>query len=300
MTAAAIQDRLEAEAICILREAVAEARRPVLLFSGGKDSTVLAHLALKAFHPGKPPFPLLHVDSTWEFRELLEFRDRFAAQWGWELLVRRNEDGRRRGLNPYDHGEYYTDAMRTSVLKAALDEGGFDVIFGGARRDEDASRAKERIVSVRRPGHVWDPRQQRPELWRLYNCRINRGETLRVFPLSNWTEMDIWAYVVAHRLDVAPLYFAARRPGVRRADGFYVLDDLALFRLRPGEHVETAEVRFRSLGCWPITAAIESGARDGAAVFLETFTARRSERYGRAVDAGSGGTLEAKKREGYF
>jgi sulfate adenylyltransferase subunit 2 len=291
---------LESEAIHILREAVAEARRPVMLFSAGKDSTVLAHLALRAFHPAPPPIPLLHVDSTWEFRELLDFRDAFARDHGFELLVRANEGGKAAGINPFDHGDAYTTIMRTEALKSALDEGGYDIIFGGARRDEEKSRAKERIVSVRSAGHGWDPRQQRPELWRLYNTRLGKGQSARVFPLSNWTENDIWSYALQRQVELAPLYLAAPRPVLEREGVLIVVDDAKRMRFQPGDRVETRTVRFRTLGCWPVTAAIESQAGDLKAVVDETLRAATSERQGRISDREDGGSLEQKKREGYF
>jgi sulfate adenylyltransferase subunit 2 len=291
---------LEAEAIHIMREVVAEARNPVMLFSGGKDSTIMAHLAVRAFFPSRPQLPLLHVDSTWEFQSLLEFRDAFARDHGFELLVRANEAGRSAGINPFDHGERYTAVMRTLPLKAALDAGGYDVVFGGARRDEEKSRAKERIVSIRGSGHVWDPRRQRPELWRLYNARLGPDESARVFPLSNWTEIDIWSYALLHDIALAPLYYAASRPVVRRAGGWIVVDDERRMRLRPGEVVEARQVRFRTLGCWPVTGAIDSDAADLKTVVAETLLASASERQGRLSDGEDGGSLEQKKREGYF
>jgi len=293
-------DRLEAEAIHILREAVAEARNPVMLFSAGKDSTVMAQVALRAFYPGKPPFPLLHIDSTWEFRSLLTFRDGFARDHGFDLLVHANEEGRAAGLNPFEHGERYTTAMRTEPLKAALDQGGYDVIFGGARRDEEKSRAKERVFSIRSAGHGWDPRQQRPELWQLYNTRLAAGRSARVFPLSNWTEADIWAYALLHRIPLAPLYFAETRPVVERDGALLVVDDPARMRFRAGETVMDRLVRFRTLGCWPVTAAIASEAADLFAIVRETLGAANSERQGRIGDSEDGGSLERKKREGYF
>jgi sulfate adenylyltransferase subunit 2 len=291
---------LEAEAIHIMREVVAEARKPVMLFSGGKDSTIMAHLAVRAFFPSRPQLPLLHVDSTWEFQSLLEFRDAFARDHGFELLVRANEAGRSAGINPFDHGERYTAVMRTLPLKAALDAGGYDVVFGGARRDEEKSRAKERIVSIRGSGHVWDPRRQRPELWRLYNARLGPDESARVLPLSNWTEIDIWSYALLHDIALAPLYYAASRPVVRRAGGWIVVDDERRMRLRPGEVVEARQVRFRTLGCWPVTGAIDSDAADLKTVVAETLLASASERQGRLSDGEDGGSLEQKKREGYF
>ncbi|MFY9627025.1 MAG: sulfate adenylyltransferase subunit CysD [Methylocystis sp.] len=291
---------LEAEAIHILREAVAEANKPVMLFSAGKDSTVLAHLALRAFHPAKPPFPLLHIDSTWEFRELLEFRDAFARGHGFELIVHANEEGRAAGVNPFDYGDRYTMVMRTEPLKKALDKGCYDVIFGGARRDEEKSRAKERIVSVRNQGHVWDPRQQRPEFWRQYNMRLGKGQSARVFPLSNWTEHDILDYAFLHQIALAPLYFAAPRSVVERQGAYVAIDDETRMRFQPGDQITTKTVRFRTLGCWPVTGAIESRADSLAAVVKETLGARMSERQGRISDGEDGGSLEQKKREGYF
>lgn len=291
---------LESESIHILREAVAEARNPVMLFSAGKDSTVMAHLALRAFYPATPPFPLLHVDSTWEFRSLIAFRDDFAAKHGFKLIAYANEEGRAAGFNPFDHGDRYTLVMRTEPLKTALDAGGYDIVFGGARRDEEKSRAKERIVSVRGAGHSWDPRQQRPELWRLYNSRLGKDQTARVFPLSNWTETDIWAYALLHKIELAPLYFAAPRPVVQRAGSFIVVDDESRMRFQPGDEVQTRTVRFRTLGCWPVTGAIESEATELAAVVDETLRASSSERQGRISDGEDGGSLEQKKREGYF
>jgi sulfate adenylyltransferase subunit 2 len=291
---------LENEAIFILREAVAQAQRPVLLFSGGKDSTVLAHLAVRAFYPAPPPMPLLHVDSTWEFRELLAFRDDFARAHGFALRVFANEQGRAAGINPFDHGDTYTSVMRTDVLKQALDEGRYDMVFGGARRDEEKTRAKERVFSVRDHGHVWNPRQQRPELWQLYNTHLGKDQSLRVFPLSNWTEMDIWRYADQRRIALAPLYFAAPRPVLERDGMLLVVDDPARMRFEPGEAVSTRRVRFRTLGCWPVTAAIASEAADLPAIARETAAAKGSERHGRLGDRDAGGSLERQKREGYF
>jgi len=291
---------LEQEAIFILREAVAQAQRPVLLFSGGKDSTVLAHLAVRAFHPAPPRIPLLHVDSTWEFADVLAFRDRFARQHRFELRVYTNEQGRALGMNPFDHGDDYTTTMRTDALKQALDTGGYDVIIGGARRDEEKSRAKERVFSLRERGHTWNPRQQRPELWQLYNTRLHSDQSLRVYPLSNWTEPDIWRYAMLRNIELAPLYFAASRPVVMRDGAMLVVDDSARMRFRPGETATCRQVRFRTLGCWPVTGAIESAAADLAAVIAETESSRLSEREGRLGDRDSGGSLERQKREGYF
>jgi len=291
---------LEAEAIHVFRESVAQSRRPVMLFSAGKDSTVLAHLALRAFYPSKPPFPLLHIDSTWEFKSLIAFRDAFAKDNGFNLIVRANEQGRAAGVNPFDHGEYYTSAMRTEPLKAALDEGRFDIIFGGARRDEDQSRAKERVISIRTASHAWEPRQQRPELWQIFNARCGPGQTARVFPLSNWTEADIWSYALARQIPLAPLYFAEPRPVVERNGTLIVVDDASKMRLAPNEGVQEKIVRFRTLGCWPVTGAVESQASNVADILQETKTARTSERRGRIGDGKEGESLEQKKREGYF
>ncbi len=291
---------LESEAIHIIREVVAEAQNPVMLFSAGKDSTVMAHLAIRAFYPGKPPFPLLHVDSTWEFQSLIAFRDAFAREHGFDLIAYANEEGRAAGISPFDHGDRYTSIMRTEPLKAALDKGGYDIIFGGARRDEEKSRAKERIVSIRNEAHAWEPRQQRPELWKLYNARLAKGQTARVFPLSNWTEIDIWSYALLNNIELAPLYFAAPRPVVERRGAFIVVDDEGRMQFRPGDQITTRMVRFRTLGCWPVTGAIESEATDLNAVVGETLRASSSERQGRISDAEDGGSLEQKKREGYF
>lgn len=291
---------LEAEAIHIIREAVAQARKPVMLFSAGKDSTVMAHLARRAFYPGTPPFPLLHVDSTWEFRSLIAFRNAFARRHGFQLIAHANEAGRAAGINPFDHGDRYTAIMRTEPLKAALDQGGYDIIFGGARRDEEKSRAKERIVSIRNATHAWEPRAQRPELWRLYNARLSPGQTARVFPLSNWTEADIWAYALLRNIELAPLYYAAPRPVVARGGAFIVVDDESRMRFQPGDKVSTRMVRFRTLGCWPVTGAIDSEAADLRSVVEETLRASSSERQGRISDVEDGGSLEQKKREGYF
>ncbi|WEN15703.1 sulfate adenylyltransferase subunit CysD [Rhodanobacter sp. AS-Z3] len=293
-------EELENEAIFILREAMSQARRPVLLFSGGKDSTVLAHLAARAFYPARPPMPLLHVDSTWEFREVLAFRDRFAREHGFELRVHANEQGRAAGINPFDPGDTYTSVMRTESLKQALDVGNYDVVFGGARRDEEKSRAKERVFSVRERGHTWNPRQQRAELWRLYNTQLANGQSLRVFPLSNWTEMDIWRYADQRGIALASLYFAAPRPVLERDGMLLVVDDAARMRLQPDDVVMTRTVRFRTLGCWPVTAAFASAATDLQEVVRETAQSRNSERQGRIGDREGGGSLERQKREGYF
>jgi len=292
--------RLEAESIHILREVVAQCRNPVMLYSIGKDSSVMLHLAMKAFHPGKPPFPLLHVDTTWKFREMIAFRDRRIAELGLPLIVHVNQEGVRRGIDPFRHGSaVHTDVMKTQALKQALDAHGFDAAFGGARRDEEASRAKERIFSFRTASHRWDPRNQRPELWRLYNGRINKGESIRAFPLSNWTEHDVWDYIRAEGIPVVPLYFAAPRPVVER-DGALILVDDERMPLRAGETPEPRWVRFRTLGCYPLTGAVESRARTVAEVIAETRTARQSERQGRAIDQDAAASMEMKKQEGYF
>ena len=290
-------DQLESEAIDILREGVANAENPVLLFSGGKDSTVLAHLALRAFYPAKPPLTLLHVDSTWEFADVLAFRDRFAAEHGFRLVVHANEEARARGINPFDHGAEYTYLMRTLALRQALDKGGYDVIFGGARRDEEAVRAKERIVSVRDANHGWDPRNQRPELWRNFNWRKSPGQSLRVYPISNWTEQDLWSWISLRNIPLCPLYFSAPRPVLNRGGVQLVIDDPDRMRWADGDKVETPAVRFRTLGCWPVTGAIDSDATGLSEVIRETFSSRYSERQGRISD---GASLEAVKREGYF
>jgi sulfate adenylyltransferase subunit 2 len=291
---------LEAESIQILREGLAEARKPVLLFSGGKDSTVLAHLAALAVKPGRPNVPLMHVDSTFEFDETLAFRDKFASDYGFDLIVHANEQGRADGINPFIHGSAaYTEIMRTRPLKEALDLYQFDVIFGGARRDEEKSRAKERVFSIRSAGHGWEPRAQRPELWSLYNTRLGQKQTMRVFPLSNWTEPDIWAYIRSRRLPLAPLYFAAERPVVIYDKALIVVND-DRFPFAPGQTTVPRKVRFRTVGCWPVTGAIDSDAADIDAVLRETLLASSSERQGRLIDTDDGGSLERKKREGYF
>lgn len=291
---------LEADSIHIIRKSVADARNPVMLFSGGKDSTVLAHLAVRAFAPSKPQMPLLHIDSTWEFDETLVFRDRLAERLGFEMRVYINEEGFRQGVGPFTHGSaLYTDIMRTQALKDALDAGGYDVILGGARRDEEKTRAKERIFSIRQPGHGWDPRRQRPELWRQYNTRLGPKQTVRVFPLSNWTEEDIWTYIAARRIPLAPLYFAAERPVVAR-DGTLIVVNDARYPYAPGETPQMRRVRFRTVGCWPVTGAMESAADTIEQVLLETLTASNSERQGRLIDTDDGASLESKKRAGYF
>lgn len=291
---------LESESIQILRETIAHAERPVLLYSIGKDSSVLLHLARKAFHPAPPPFPLLHIDTTWKFQAMYAHRERMARESGMRLLVHRNEAGLAAGINPFTHGSsYYTDVMKTEALKQALDQGAFDVIFGGARRDEEQSRAKERICSFRASGHVWDPKAQRPELWTIYNTRVRPGETIRVFPLSNWTELDIWQYIERERIPVVPLYFAGARPVVERAGSLIMVDDDRL-PLGPGERPQMRLVRFRTLGCYPLSGAIESRAATVAEIIAETAAARTSERQGRLIDVDQPGSMEKKKREGYF
>jgi sulfate adenylyltransferase subunit 2 len=291
---------LEDEAIYILREVAAEFRNPVLLYSIGKDSSVLLHLAVKAFYPAKLPFPLLHVDTKWKFREMIAFRDATAQKLGVKLIVHVNEDGLRRGIDPIVAGSVlHTHVMKTEALKQALDAHGFDAAIGGARRDEEKSRAKERIFSFRGRGHVWDPRRQRPELWRLFNTRIAAGESVRVFPLSNWTEIDVWWYILAETIPVVPLYFAAHRPIVRRSGALIVVDDERL-PLEPGEVPQLRRVRFRTLGCYPLTGAIESGADTVDAIVNEMAQSRLSERQGRLIDSDESASMEKKKREGYF
>jgi sulfate adenylyltransferase subunit 2 len=292
--------RLEAESIHIIREVAAEAEKPVMLYSIGKDSTVMLHLAMKAFHPGKPPFPLLHVDTTWKFREMIEFRDRMAAELGLELLVYTNQEGLARGINPFDSGsQVHTDVMKTEALKQALDLHGFDAAFGGARRDEEKSRAKERVFSFRSAQHRWDPKNQRPELWHLYNARKRRGESIRVFPLSNWTELDVWEYVQLEQLPVVPLYFAKERPIVRRNGTLLMVDDDRM-PLEDGETPEMLRVRFRTLGCYPLTGAVESDAETLADIVAEMRASRTSEREGRVIDHDAAASMEKKKQEGYF
>ncbi|HVH79740.1 MAG TPA: sulfate adenylyltransferase subunit CysD [Stellaceae bacterium] len=292
--------RLESEAIGILREVAAEFRNPVLMYSIGKDSSVLLHLALKAFYPAKPPFPLLHVDTTWKFREMIAFRDATATRLGVELIVHTNQDGLAQGINPIASGSaLHTQIMKTEALKQALDKFGFDAAIGGARRDEEKSRAKERIFSFRAAGHGWDPRHQRPELWHVFNTRLRAEESMRVFPLSNWTELDVWQYIVAEGIQVVPLYFAKDRPVVKRGGVWIMVDDERL----PLEHGETPElrrVRFRTLGCYPLTGAIESEATSASDIVAELRGARQSERQGRLIDADEDSSMERKKREGYF
>ncbi len=292
--------QLEAESIAIIREVAAEFRNPVMLYSIGKDSGVMLHLTLKAFYPSKPPFPLLHVDTTWKFRDMIRHRDMVAERYGVKLLTYTNPEGVARGISPVASGSsVHTQVMKTDALKQALDKWGFDAAFGGARRDEEKSRAKERVFSFRSAGHVWDPRNQRPELWKLYNTRINKGETIRVFPLSNWTELDIWQYTRAEDIPVVPLYFAAPRPVVMR-DGVLIMRDDERLPLKPGEVPEIKNVRFRSLGCYPLSAAVESNAATLDDIIEEMITTRTSERAGRLIDSDEAASMEKKKREGYF
>ncbi len=294
------QNLLEAQSIEIIREAFATSKNPVMMYSIGKDSSVMLHLARKAFWPASPPFPLLHVDTTWKFREMIKFRDKMVAESGVELRVHVNKVAQQEGISPFVHGsERYTDRMKTEALKQALDAGGYDLIFGGARRDEEKSRAKERVFSFRSPGHRWDPKAQRPELWNLYNTRINPGETIRVFPLSNWTESDIWQYIAAENIPIVPLYFAAKRPVVKRGGQWLMVDD-DRFPLEQNEQPEMRLVRFRTLGCYPLTAAIESDADTLEKIIDETLAARSSERQGRLIDQDGAGSMERKKQEGYF
>ncbi|WP_126286099.1 sulfate adenylyltransferase subunit CysD [Burkholderia stagnalis] len=293
-------ERLEAESIHIMREVVAESEHPVMLYSIGKDSSVMLHLAMKAFHPAKPPFPLLHVDTTWKFREMIAFRDATAARLGLDLRVHVNPDGIANGINPFTHGSaVHTDVWKTQGLKQALDYYGFDAAFGGARRDEEKSRAKERIVSLRSGQHRWDPKRQRPELWSLYNARKRNGESLRVFPISNWTELDIWQYIRLNDIPIVPLYFAKERPVVER-DGALIMVDDARLPLRAGEVPQLRKVRFRTLGCYPLTGAIDSDATSLDDILREMRDTRTSERQGRLIDSDSAGSMEKKKQEGYF
>jgi len=291
--------RLEAESIHILREVVSEVERPVMLYSVGKDSAVMLHLAKKAFFPSSPPFPLLHVDTTWKFKAMYALRDKAARDAGMELLVHRNPEAMERGINPFDHGGLHTDMWKTEGLKQALDKYGFDAAFGGARRDEEKSRAKERIFSFRSAAHRWDPKQQRPELWNLYNARKAKGESIRVFPISNWTELDIWQYIHLEGIEIVPLYFSAPRPTVVR-DGMILMVDDDRFRLNPGEEPLTRSIRFRTLGCYPLTGAVESEAKTLPDVIQEMLLTTTSERQGRAIDHDQAASMEKKKQEGYF
>ena len=300
MTSRTHLDRLEAESIHILREVVAEAAKPVMLYSVGKDSAVMLHLARKAFHPAPPPFPLLHVDTTWKFRAMYELREKAAKDAGMELLVWQNPEAKERGINPFDHGPLHTDMWKTQGLKQALDHYGFDAAFGGARRDEEKSRAKERVVSFRSASHAWDPKAQRPELWNLYNLRKAKGESLRAFPLSNWTELDIWQYIMAENIEIVPLYLSQPRPTVER-DGMLLMVDDDRFPLRDGEEPQMRSIRFRTLGCYPLTGAVESEADTLEGVVREMLLTTTSERQGRAIDKDdSGAGMERKKVEGYF
>ncbi|WP_394442599.1 sulfate adenylyltransferase subunit CysD (plasmid) [Sphingobium naphthae] len=293
-------ERLEAESIHIMREVVSEAEKPVMLYSVGKDSAVMLHLARRAFYPSPPPFPLLHVDTTWKFQAMYELRDRMARESGMELLVYQNPEAKERGINPFDHGPLHTDMWKTEGLKQALNLYGFDAAFGGARRDEEKSRAKERIFSFRTASHGWDPKNQRPELWNLYNARKNKGESIRVFPISNWTELDIWQYIHLNNVPIVPLYFAQPRPTVER-DGMLLMVDDDRFPLQPGEEPVMRSIRFRTLGCYPLTGAVESEARTLPEVIQETLLTTTSERQGRAIDKDAGGAgMEKKKQEGYF
>lgn len=293
-------DRLESESIHILREVAAEFRHPVMLYSIGKDSSVMLHLAMKAFAPGKPPFPLLHVDTTWKFREMIAFRDETAARLGLDLIVHINREGLAKGINPIDHGsKLHTDVMKTDALKQALDKYGFDAACGGARRDEETSRAKERVFSFRARNHRWDPKNQRPELWNLYNARIGKGESVRVFPLSNWTELDVWRYIHHEGIPIVPLYFAKERPVVMR-DRVMVMRDDERLPLEPGETPEMKRIRFRTLGCYPLTGAVESDAASSPEIIRELLRSRNSERQGRVIDRDQVGAMEKKKQEGYF
>ena len=292
-------DSLEAEAIYIIREVAAECEKPVMLYSIGKDSSVMLHLALKAFYPEKPPFPFLHIDTTWKFREMIKFRDETAKKYGLNMLVYTNEEGRKKGINPFDNGASYTDIMKTQALKQALTRYGFTAAFGGGRRDEEQSRAKERILSFRNAAQAWDPKNQRPEMWKLYNTMIHKGESIRVFPLSNWTEKDIWQYIKRENIDIVPLYFAAVRPCVER-DGNLIMVDDDRMRLNPGEKPMMKKIRFRTLGCYPLTRGFESDATTLDEIIEETLGAVESERTSRVIDHEGVGSMERRKKEGYF
>ena len=292
-------DELEAEAIYIIREVAAECEKPVMLYSIGKDSSVMLHLAMKAFYPEKPPFPFLHVNTTWKFHEMIEFRDRIAKEKGIEMLEYINQDGVKQGINPFDHGSAYTDIMKTQALKQALDKYGFTAAFGGGRRDEEKSRAKERIFSFRNENHAWDPKNQRPEMWKLYNSRIKKGQEVRVFPLSNWTEKDIWQYIKRENIEIPSLYFVKERPVVYR-DGNIIMVDDDRMKLRPGEKIQMKSVRFRTLGCYPLTGGVESTADTLDEIIDETLSAVSSERTTRVIDNEAAGSMERRKREGYF
>lgn len=292
-------DELEAEAIYIIREVAAECEKPVMLYSIGKDSSVMLHLAMKAFYPEKPPFPFLHVNTTWKFHEMIEFRDHIAKEKGIEMLEYINQDGVKQGINPFDHGSAYTDIMKTQALKQAFDKYGFTAAFGGGRRDEEKSRAKERIFSFRNENHAWDPKNQRPEMWKLYNSRIKKGQEVRVFPLSNWTEKDIWQYIKRENIEIPSLYFAKERPVVYR-DGNIIMVDDDRMKLRPGEKIQMKSVRFRTLGCYPLTGGVESTADTLDEIIDETLSAVSSERTTRVIDNEAAGSMERRKREGYF
>lgn len=292
-------DELEAEAIYIIREVAAECEKPVMLYSIGKDSSVMLHLAMKAFYPEKPPFPFLHVNTTWKFHEMIEFRDLIAKEKGIEMLEYINQDGVKQGINPFDHGSAYTDIMKTQALKQALDKYGFTAAFGGGRRDEEKSRAKERIFSFRNENHAWEPKNQRPEMWKLYNSRIKKGQEVRVFPLSNWTEKDIWQYIKRENIEIPSLYFAKERPVVYR-DGNIIMVDDDRMKLRPGEKIQMKSVRFRTLGCYPLTGGVESTADTLDEIIDETLSAVSSERTTRVIDNEAAGSMERRKREGYF
>lgn len=294
-------DKLEAEAIYIMREVAAECEKPVMLYSIGKDSSVMLHIAMKAFYPEKPPFPFMHIDTTWKFREMTEFRDRKTKELGIEMIVYRNEDGIERGINPFEHGAAYTDIMKTQALKDALDKYGFTAAFGGGRRDEEKSRAKERIFSFRNKSHGWDPKNQRPEMWKLFNTSINKGESIRVFPLSNWTEKDIWQYIRRENIDIVPLYFAKERPVVEKDGNIIMIDDDRIRKyLGPEDKIVTKKVRFRTLGCYPLTGGCESEADTLDKIIEETLGAVNSERTSRVIDHEAAGSMERRKREGYF
>ncbi len=292
-------DKLEAEAIYIMREVAAECEKVVMLYSIGKDSSVMLHLAKKAFYPENPPFPLMHIDTTWKFREMIEFRDRMAKESGMELIVYTNDEGVKKGINPFDHGSIYTDVMKTQALKQALDKYGFTAAFGGGRRDEEKSRAKERIFSFRNANHAWEPKKQRPEMWKLYNSQIIKGESIRVFPLSNWTERDIWQYIERENIPIVPLYYAKERPVVER-DGNIIMVDDDRMKLLPGEEVQMKKIRFRTLGCYPLTGGVESSADNLHDIIGETLSAVSSERTSRVIDHEESASMERRKREGYF
>ena len=292
-------DELEAEAIYIIREVAAECEKPVMLYSIGKDSSVMLHLAMKAFYPEKPPFPFLHIDTTWKFKDMIKFRDDTAKKYGIEMLVYTNEDGIKQGINPFDHGSSYTDIMKTQALKQALSKYGFTAAFGGGRRDEEKSRAKERIFSFRNTAQAWDPKNQRPEMWKLYNTKLHKGESIRVFPISNWTEKDIWQYIRREKIDIVPLYFAAVRPVVYRDGNIIMVDDDRL-PIYDGERIEYKSIRFRTLGCYPLTGGIGSTAATLDEIIEETLSAVSSERTSRVIDKEEAGSMERRKREGYF